>query len=209
MELLKEARMPNIVAGRFEQQTDADAALAKLMRQGFARDQVTSFFVTPPGEHGKFLIGGDREASPGAKTAGVGAVAGAAIGGAVGIGLGLAATPVVGPVAVPTAGGVGAYMGALAGALGKMEDSPTDPRPYAETPPKVRHAGIVVAAHAPEPEQRATALEVLQESGAQDIETAEGHWRDGQWTDFDPVAPPGAEAGGPLASDARPQRIRK
>jgi hypothetical protein len=200
--------MANIVAGRFEQQTDADAAIAELMRQGFDRDRVTSFFVTPPGEHAKFLIGGDREVSPGAESAGTGAVAGAAVGGAVGAGLGLAATPVVGPVAVPTTAGVGALVGALAGALRKMEDSPAD-RPYAEPPPEVRHAGIVVAAYASEPEQRATALEVLQASGAKDIETAEGHWRDGQWTDFDPVAPPGAEAGGPLAGDARPQRIRK
>jgi len=143
--------MANIVAGRFEQQTDADAAIAELTRQGFARDEVTSFFVNPPGEHAKFLIGG---------------------------------------------------------ALGKMEDAPAD-RPYAETPPEVRHAGIVVAAHVPEPEQRASALEVLQASGAKDIETAEGHWRDGEWTDFDPAAPPGAEVGGPLAGDARPQRIRK
>jgi hypothetical protein len=201
--------MPNIVAGRFEQQTDADAAIAELMRQGFASDQVTSFFVNPPGEHAQFPIGGDREASPGAKEAGTGAVTGAAVGGAVGIGLGLAATPIVGPVAVPTAGGVGAYVGALAGALGKMEDSPSDTLPYAEPPPEVRHGGILVAAFAPEPEQRATALEVLQASGAKDIETAEGHWRDGKWIDFDPVAPPGAEAGGPLAGDVRPQRIRK
>ena len=200
--------MPNIVAGRFEQQTDADAALAELMRLGFARDQVTSFFVNPPGEHAKFLIGGDREASPGAESAGTGAAAGAAVGGAVGIGLGVAATPVVGPIAVPATAGVGAFVGALAGALGKMKYAPAD-LPYAEPPPEVRHGGIVVAAHAPEPEQRATALEVLQASGAQDIETAEGHWRDGEWIDFDPVAPPGAEAGGPLAGDARPQRIRQ
>lgn len=199
--------MPNIVAGRFEQQADADAAIAELMRQGFARDQVTSFFVNPPGEHAKFPIGGDRAESPGAEKAGTGAVAGAAVGGAVGIGLGLAATPVVGPVALPTAAGLGAYMGALAGALGKMEDAPAD-RPHTEAPPEVRRAGIVVAAHAPEPEQRASALEVLQASGAKDVETAEGHWRDGKWIDFDPVAPPGAEVGGQLAG-AQPQRIRK
>jgi hypothetical protein len=95
--------MANIVAGRFEQQTDADAAIAELMRLGFARDQVTSFFVNPPGEHAKFLIGGDREASPGAESAGTGAVAGAAVGGAVGASLGLAATPVMGPAAPPGA----------------------------------------------------------------------------------------------------------
>jgi hypothetical protein len=65
-----------------------------------------------------------------------------------------------------------------------------------------------VAAHAPEPEQRANALEVLQTSGAKDIETAEGLWRDGQWVDFDPVAPPGAETGGPLAA-SQPLHIRK
>ena len=41
-----------------------------------------------------------------------------------------------------------------------------------------------------------------------DIETAEGHWRDGKWIDFDPVAPLGAEVGGSLAS-AQPQPIRK
>ena len=41
-----------------------------------------------------------------------------------------------------------------------------------------------------------------------DIETAKGHWRDGKWIDFDPVAPPGAEVGGSLAS-AQPQPIRK
>jgi len=40
----------------------------------------------------------------------------------------------------------------------------------------------------------------LQASGAKDIETAEGHWRDGKWADFDPVAPPGGEAGGSLAT---------
>ena len=200
--------MPNIVAGRFEQQTDADAAVTDLIRRGFERDQVTCFFVNPPGQHGQFPIGGDRAVSPGAQTAGTGAAAGAAVGGVVGLGLGLAATPVVGPVAVPAAAGVGAYVGALAGALGKMEDSPAEARPSAERPPEVRHSGIVVAAHAPQPEQRARALEVLQASGAQDIETAEGLWRDGNWADFDPVAPPGAEVGRPLAASP-PQHIRK
>ena len=159
--------MPNIVAGRFEQQADADAAVAELIRRGFDRDQVTSSFVNPPGQHG----GSDGEVSPGAQAAGTGAAAGAAVGGAVGLGVGLAATPVVGPAAVPAAAGVGAYMGALAGALRNMEDSPAATRPEAETPPEVRHGGIVVAAHASEPEQRARALEVLRAFGAKDIET--------------------------------------
>src|SRR2546428_7239523 len=127
--------MPNIVAGRFQQQTDADAAMAKLMQRGFARDQVTSFFVNPPGEHAKFLIGGDREASPGAKKAGTGAVAGAAIGGAVGIGLGLAATPGVGPVAVPTAGGAGGLKGGLSRPPGQIGGFSPHPPPTPRKPP--------------------------------------------------------------------------
>ena len=125
-----------------------------------------------------------------------------------GLGVGLAATPVVGPAAVPAAAGVGAYVGSLAGALGTMDAAPADSAPYAEVHAEVRHAGVMVAVHAPEARQRAIALEVLQVYGAQDMETADGEWRDGAWVDFDPIAPPGAEPGGPLSA-ARPQRIRK
>ena len=190
--------MANIVAGRFEQQADADKAVEALHRAGFGHDQVMSFFVNPPGQHAQFPVGGDRAASPGAKTAGVGAAAGAAAGGVVGLGVGLAATSVVGPAAVPAAAGVGAYVGALAGALGKMEDSPAQEHPLAEEQPELRHAGFVVAAHAPEEQRQNRALDILRASGAKDIETAEGQWRHGKWIDFDPVAPPGAEAGGSL-----------
>ena len=200
--------MPNIVAGRFEQQADADAAIASLVRHGFHRDQVASFFVNAPGQHAQFPIGGDRVASPGAQAAGGGAAVGAAVGGTVGLGVGLAVTPVVGPVAVPAAAAAGAYVGSLTGALGKMDAAPADSAPYAEAPAEVRHAGVMVAVHAPEAGQHASAVDVLQVSGAQDIETAEGQWRNGTWADFDPVAPPGAEPGGPL-SVAWPQRIRK
>jgi hypothetical protein len=206
--IVPEARMPNIVAGRFEQQADADAAIASLVRRGFRRDQVASFFVNAPGQHAQFPLGGDRAVSPGAQAAGDGAAVGAVVGGAVGLGVGLAVTSVVGPVAVPAAAGVGAYVGSLAGALGKMDAAPADSAPYAEAPAEVRHAGVMVAVHAPEAGQHAGALEVLHVSGAQDIETANGQWRNGAWVDFDPVAPPGAEPGGPLSA-ARPQRIRQ
>ena len=184
--------MTNIVAGRFEEQSDADAALARLRGQGFGNGEVTAFFVNPPGQHAQFPLGGDRAVSPGATTAGTGAAAGAAVGGAVGLGLGIAASPFIGPAAAPAAAGVGAYVGALAGALGKMDDSPTD-TPDAVQAVEVRHAGVMVAVHAPEPEQRALALQVLEACGAKDVEAAEGQWRDGKWIDFDPVAPPVAQ----------------
>jgi hypothetical protein len=199
--------MPNIVAGRFEQQAEADAAIASLLRRGFRRDQVATFFVNAPGQHAKFPLGGDRSVSPGAQTAGGGAAVGAAVGGAVGLGVGLAATPVAGPAAVPAALGVGAYVGSLAGALGKLDPAPADSPPYLKAPAEVRHAGVMVAAHVSDAELQASALEVLRGCGAQDIETADGQWRNGTWVDFDPVAPPGADPGGPISA-ARPQHIR-
>jgi hypothetical protein len=58
---------------------------------------------------------------------------------------------------------------------------------------EVRHAGVMLAAHTPTAERRATALEVLHSSGAKDIETGDGLWRDGRWADFDPVRPPARE----------------
>jgi hypothetical protein len=44
--------MTNIVAGRFELQADADAATTELLHEGFKRNQVSSFFVNTPGQHG-------------------------------------------------------------------------------------------------------------------------------------------------------------
>lgn len=181
-------QMPNIVAGRFELQADADAVIASMVRHGFSRDQVTSFFVNAPGQHAQFPLGGDRAISPGAKRAGDGAAVGA-VGGAVGLGVGLVATPVAGPVAVPAAAGVGAYVGSLAGALGKMDPAPPDPRASRQMRAEVRKAGVLVAVHAPEPRKRAGALELLKLFGAQDIEIADGEWRNGTWLNFDPVAP--------------------
>jgi hypothetical protein len=114
----------------------------------------------------------------------------------------------VGPAAAPAATGVGAYFGALAGALAKLEETPPVTDPYAEAPAPVRRAGGMVAAHAPQTPQRERALDVLLATGAQDIETADGEWRDGIWVDFDPLAPPGAEPEEPLTGP-RPQHIRK
>jgi len=198
--------MPNIVAGRFDEQIDADAALARLRSLGFEDDQATSFFVNPPGQHAQFLLGGDRAVSPGAATAGTGAAAGAAVGGAVGLGVGLAASPFIGPAAAPAAAGVGAYVGALAGALGKMEDAPADASPAVETA-EVRHAGVMVAVHAPTPEQRAIVVRALEACGAKNVETADGQWRDGKWIDFDPLAPPSAETT-PVGEEKRPETGR-
>ncbi|HWZ71550.1 MAG TPA: hypothetical protein VN326_08745 [Casimicrobiaceae bacterium] len=50
--------MTSIIAGRFEQQGQAESAVAALRRGGFNADDVTVFFVNPPGPHAIDPIGG-------------------------------------------------------------------------------------------------------------------------------------------------------
>ncbi len=196
--------MTPIIAGRFEQGAQAEAAVAALCHAGFDAADVTTFFVNPAGQHATYLIGGDRDASPGAKHAHTGALTGAAVGTAVGVGVGLAASPLMGPAAVVAGAGAGAYAGSLVGALSKMEEKPAAAKPdeYVVEPAatvaaptdtdtaSVRSSGIFVAVRAVEFAKRVAAVNVLRAKGAQDIERADGTWQAGQWIDFDPLKPP-------------------
>ena len=83
--------MTPIIAGRFEQEAQADRAAEALRQQGFAAEDVTVFYLNPPGQHATFPVGGDRDKSHGATHAHSGALKGAAIGGVVGLGVGVAA----------------------------------------------------------------------------------------------------------------------
>jgi hypothetical protein len=185
--------MTNIVAGRFELQADADAATNELFREGFAKDQVSRFFVNMPGQHGRFAVGGDRNVSPGAVGAATGAVIGAVIGGFVGLFVGFLASPWFGTIGTIAAAAGGVYLGSLGGALFKLQDEELEPVADTDVKPEVRQAGVMLAANAPSPERRAVALETLLASGAKDIESVDGLWRDGRWADFDPVKPPAVE----------------
>ena len=50
--------MTPIIAGRFEQEAQAKAAVAALCRSGFDTDDVTVFSVDPPAQHSNYPIGG-------------------------------------------------------------------------------------------------------------------------------------------------------
>ena len=54
--------MTPIIAGRFEQEGQAEAAVAALRRGGFDADDVTFFWVDPPGQDATFQIGSIRVA---------------------------------------------------------------------------------------------------------------------------------------------------
>lgn len=180
--------MIDIVAGRFEQQGDAQVAIEKLLRHGFRRHDVSSFFVNPPGQHARFPLGGDRNVSPGARGAGLAAVGGAVLGGVGGLIAGIAASQALGAVAIIVGVAAGAYLGVLAGALARLQDRRRSRRGNGTT--EVRAAGIMVAAHTPTTRSRNEAVRAFHSSGAVEIEATKGHWRHGMWTDFDPTTPP-------------------
>jgi hypothetical protein len=179
--------MQTIIAGRFQQQSEIQQALAEMLRAGFEEDQISAFYVNPPGMHDRYPIGGDHDKSTGAEHTEKGTSKGMAAGGAIGAAIGAATTPVTGPLGAVTGALVGAHLGNLAGTLDQMKDdgerneSPDSP---------LRHAGMLIAVSVPEPSKESAAIDVLRSLGAADIERAEGTIIDGDWKDFDPVTPP-------------------
>ena len=167
-----------IIAGRFETFDAAQSAKERLLDAGFAEGGISVFFNNPPGRHDLTEIGGDEHADPEAKQAAGGAVAGAAAG----AGLGLAALA-TGPFGVAALAATGAYVGALAGAVSSTDDS------HQEQPLR-RPAGVMVAVLARDEGRDDVAIGALRDAGAEGIERAQGTVRDGDWSDFDPLATP-------------------
>lgn len=180
--------MDKLIAGRFVEQAQTDEASAKLAQAGFAPARVAVFFVNSPGQHDRYPIGGDRDESPGTRSAAAGAAAGAAGG----VALGAAAGALLGPAGALAGAAVGAYVGSLPGALDDMQAQRTGGRGlHADDVPRIREAGMLVAVVTPDDASESRAIEVLRSAGATDIERNTGEIRDGDWVDFDPLAKPG------------------
>src|SRR5262245_60191019 len=179
--------MSKIIAGRFDATVDADAAIEALRREGFARDEIDSFYVAPAGQNAMAPLGGDApRASAGSRFAGFGAVAGALVGALIGVLVGLAIDSRYGAVAVLFAAGVGAYLGSFVGAVRKVRGA--RPGEASVQEPAEPEAGRMVAVKADRPGSDAAALRILREFSARDLGRAAGTWRNG-WKDFDPRAP--------------------
>jgi len=175
--------MTQIVAGVFDDEQAATSVAHELRRAGFAASDLDQFSLRPPGQHQGLPTGGDETADVKAKGGDTGAVKGAAIGTAVGAAAGLAAAPVLGPIAVAGGAAAGAYAGSLVGAVGRMGGD-------GRRVPQARPAGVMVAVNAESSENSQRAIGVLHAHGARMIERADGAWRDGKWSDFDPVSMP-------------------
>lgn len=198
--------MATIIAGGFETYLEAQEALKKLAEAGVNAEYLCEFRINPPGMHDTTPIGGDRHESPGAKHADSGAAKGAAVGAAVGTAAGVAATVLVGPAAIVAGAGAGAYAGSLVGGLTAGVDKEAQPDHTVVRPAEAMIAVNVDGAGIAEDE----IVQVFSNAGAWQIERSEGRWEDGEWADFDPIAPPhliggrDPEAGAGRSSSARP-----
>ena len=179
--------MADIVAGRFETQAEADRALDALKTAGFDRQDYTSFFLNPAGQHAEYPIGGDAHHDEGTKESGKSAAATAAIGSVTGLALGTAVGAAIGEPGFTAAGaiagaGVGGYVGSLAGGLSGARSGNAEQATLKE--PVERASGIIVAVRVDTGREDA-AVQALRAHGALEIERATGEWRDGSWSDFD------------------------
>ena len=213
--------MSRIVAGRFQEPAGAEAVLRALPAQGFNRSEFEMFFVTPPGQHATFPVGGDASSDEGARKGGSGADIGALIGAGAGLLIGIIGyvitkylnIDVLWPGLVTRQGedsgvglglitialaAVGAYVGSLIGAMSKMRSGSL--RRATVEHPVERPSGLMVAINVDRQGSEPRAIETLQRYGARDIERTQGEWKDGDWKDFDPRMPTPPDAGVPNES---------
>jgi hypothetical protein len=178
--------MTTIVAGRFDEAASAQGAIAALLEKGFHRTDAGQFFVNPAGQHAELPTGGDQFADAESSKAHIGAGVGAAAGGAVGVAA-ATAIPGLGPALALGLVALGAYTGSFAGAMAKLGDDSAADELHASPG---RKSGGMVAVRVLNDEAERIAIETLRAYGAQDVERAEGEWRNGNWQDFDPLEPP-------------------
>ena len=187
--------MSLIVAGRFTTFPTAERAAQALFSHGFIHEDVTLFFVNPPGQHARYPIGGDVGTDPGARDAPKGAAKGALIGAVAGAVVGVAIFALAGSPALVTvvASGVGAYVGSMIGAVAHTRKAFEHRREHERfINREARDAGVLVAVHVDASTQE-DASRVLREAGAMDVERATGRWNQGRWSDFDPTRAPHVE----------------
>lgn len=187
--------MSLIIAARFQGFDAAKEAAQRLAVSGFPEWDINTFYVNPPGVHGRYAWGGDRRSDADAGPAERGAYLGA---GAVGAVFAVLAGFVMSEISESTAlvlaaAGVGAYLGSLFGALwvtghGSSQHGHFNPDAHAE----VRQAGVMVAVRT-RPQREMLACRILRDAGGADVEHANGHWRNNRWEDFDPLSPPQRE----------------
>ena len=189
--------MATIIAGRVETQQRADDLMDALLERGVAASDMQAFYVNPPGQHDVTPIGGDVQADPGTQESSLGQTTGVVAGAAAGLAAGAlagAAMPPLAPVLAVALAGVGAYAGSMVGAMASTRTPEQEKRATETSSPDddaydTRHGGMTLAVRV-DPVNEPMVVSMLRNAAVEDIERAEGQWRDGEWADFDPLQPP-------------------
>ena len=189
--------MATIIAARVKTQKRADELMAKLQSQGVAASDMQAFYVNPPGQHGTYPIGGDVAVDTGTEDSNLGQASGVAAGAAAGLAAGAvagAAIPPLAPIIAVALAGVGAHVGGMAGALASTRTSHEEKHETETSTPdedavNMRRGGMTLAVRVDATNEQGV-IETLSAAAVEDLERAQGDWQDGQWVDFDPLAPP-------------------
>ncbi|CAN5156412.1 hypothetical protein BH10PSE17_BH10PSE17_03770 [soil metagenome] len=185
--------MSEIIAGRFATFEQAQQAQTLLQDRGFATDDLSVFYVNPPGRHDMTAVGGDQFADKGTRKSTRGVIVGAVLGALVGVVIGMVAAVAstrMQALIFIVATGIGAYAGSLIGALTATAKKP---EAGSEPVPHERAAGVMLAARVVDVATHDLAIAAFEQAAALDIEHASGQWDHGEWTDFNPIAPPQLE----------------
>jgi len=189
--------MATIIAARVKTQKRADELMAQLQSQGVAASDMQAFYVNPPGQHGTYPIGGDVAVDTGTEDSNLGQASGVAAGAAAGLAAGAvagAAIPPLAPIIAVAMAGVGAHVGGMAGALASTRTSHEEKHETETSTPdedavNMRRGGMTLAVRVDATNEQGV-IETLSAAAVEDLERAQGDWQDGQWVDFDPLAPP-------------------
>lgn len=189
--------MATIIAARVETQQRAEELMAQLQSRGVAADDMQAFYVNPPGQHGTYPIGGDVAVDTGTEESSLGQASGIAAGAAAGLAAGAiagAAIPPLAPIIAVAMAGVGAHVGGMAGALASTrasheENQETETKTPDADAAGMRRGGMTLAVRV-DPANEKSVIDLLSAAAVEYLERAQGDWQDGQWVDFDPLAPP-------------------
>ena len=183
-----EKRMTTIVTGRFSSPELAAHAVARLVESGFEVADTSSFTVDArdvdhPSAPALPVAANDAAKARTGEEIGSDGIAGAVGGASVGLAVGAIGAAFIGPPGLLLGVAAGGYVGSLVGALaGQGEATSGDGSP----PATARHpADTLVAVRAQGSAQQLSAIDLLREEGAVDIEKVHGHFRDGKLVDFD------------------------
>lgn len=185
--------MTHIVAAHVGTQDRGESLRQALLGRGVPADHIEVFTLTDAGRHARYPIGGDRAVDPASQDSASGAAKGVVAGGVLGAVAGVAAAaaaPVVAPAIIAGMTGAGAFGGSLAGAMRETDAPPPAQDVNAARTADTRRGGVMVAVNVGAPEQGATVVDCMRAHGAEQIERADGQWRDGGWADFDPLSAP-------------------